>query len=138
MEFGDFSSVEMRMLWLSIALGLVQLLLVVISSGLAGRSSWGVGARDVAGPPFGTIGARLERAFKNFVETFALFAAVVLMANALDKHTALSAGGAELYFVARVAYVPIYALGIPLVRTLVWIASFAGIAMVLLAMWPGM
>jgi uncharacterized MAPEG superfamily protein len=37
-----------------------------------------------------------------------------------------------LYFWARVAYVPAYAIGVPFVRTLVWAVALAGIVMVLL------
>ena len=39
--------------------------------------------------------------------------------------------GAQLYFWARVAYVPLYAAGIPYLRSLVWAVSVAGILMVL-------
>lgn len=133
MNASAFGSVEMQMLWLSIALGQVQLVLWVVWNALAGRTGWALGARDAAGPPFGTIGARLERAFDNFVQTFAFFAAAVLLAQVLGRHSANSVLGAQLYFWARVAYIPLYAFGIPVVRTLVWIASFVGIIMVLWA-----
>jgi uncharacterized MAPEG superfamily protein len=39
--------------------------------------------------------------------------------------------GAQLYFWARLAYVPVYAAGIPYLRTLLWAASIAGIVLVL-------
>lgn len=133
-----FGSVEMQMLWLSVALGLVQIVAVVVCSGLAGRTSWALGPRDAAGPPFGTIGARLERALKNFLETFVLFAAVVLMAQALGKHTSMSGLGAQLFFWSRLAYVPAYAAGIPVLRTLIWTVGFVGIVLVFLAVHPGM
>jgi uncharacterized MAPEG superfamily protein len=138
MNFGDFGSVEMQMLWLSIALGIVQLLLAVMFSLAARGLPWGAGARDEAAPPMGKLGARIERAFKNYLETFVFFAAAVLMANALGKHTAMSALGAQIYFWSRVAYVPTYAAGIPFLRTLLWIASIVGIAMVMRGVWPGM
>jgi uncharacterized MAPEG superfamily protein len=41
--------------------------------------------------------------------------------------------GAQLYFWARVVYVPVYAAGIPVARTIVWTASIVGLVMVLLA-----
>jgi uncharacterized MAPEG superfamily protein len=138
MTFGDFGSIEMQMLWLSAALGIVQLVLVVVSSGLAGRTNWALGARDEAGPPFGKVGARLDRALSNFVQTFAVFAAAVLMAHTLNKHSQISELGAQIYFWARVAYVPLYGAGIPVVRTLVWTVGVAGIVMVMLAIYPGM
>lgn len=136
MNLGNFGSVELQMLWFSIALGLFQILLVTLVGALAGRTSWAIGPRDTASPSFGKLFGRLDRAFINFVETFAFFAAAVLLAQALDKHSLLSERGAQLYFWARVVYVPVYALGISGLRTLVWIASFAGIVMVLWTIYP--
>ena len=51
-------------------------------------------------------GRTLDRALRNFLETFPLFAAVVLAAHATDTHNALTEWGTQLYFRARVAYVP--------------------------------
>jgi uncharacterized MAPEG superfamily protein len=42
--------------------------------------------------------------------------------------------GSQIYFYARVFYLPIYAAGIPLVRTVVWSVATLGIVMVLLAL----
>jgi uncharacterized MAPEG superfamily protein len=39
--------------------------------------------------------------------------------------------GAWLYIVARVVYVPLYAAGIPFLRSLVWMVSLFGIILVL-------
>lgn len=133
MNIGNIGSIELQMLWLSLGLGLVQIVLVVISSGLSGRTGWAIGPRDEAGPPFGKIGARLDRALKNFIETFVLFATAVLLANALGRHTAMSALGAQLFFWSRVAYVPAYAAGIPVLRTLIWTVGFVGIVLIFLA-----
>jgi uncharacterized MAPEG superfamily protein len=133
-----FPTVEMEMLWLSVALGLVQLLLAVLFSVGTRGMPWGVGPRDQPAPPLGMIGGRIERAFRNYLETFVFFAAAVLMANALGRHSATSAIGAQVFFWARVAYVPVYAFGIPYLRTVIWIAAFAGIGMVMRGIWPGM
>ena len=46
-------------------------------------------------------------------------------------HKPQTALGAQLYFWARVAYVPAYAIGVPFLRTLVWAAALVGIVMVL-------
>jgi uncharacterized MAPEG superfamily protein len=74
---------------------------------------------------------------KNFLETFVLFAAAVLLAQAMGKHTAMSALGAQLFFWTRLAYVPAYAAGIPVMRTLIWTVGFIGIVLVVLAIYPG-
>ena len=138
MNFGNFGSVEMQMLWLSVYLGIAQLVLAVLFSLGARGLPWGAGNRDEAAPPMGKTGARVERAFRNFLETFAFFAAAVLMANAMGKHSATSALGAEIYFWCRLAYLPVYAAGTPFVRTALWLASLVGIGMVMRGIYPGM
>jgi uncharacterized MAPEG superfamily protein len=138
MNAASFGSVDVQMLWLSIYLGIAQLLLATVFSVLTRGLPWGVSARDAAAPPLGTIGGRLERAFRNFLETFVFFAAAVLMAQSLGRHTPTMALGAQIYFWARVAYVPVYAFGIPFLRTLLWAASLVGIGLVMRGIWPGL
>lgn len=128
-------TVELQMLAWSILLGFVYL-------GLAGAAitkqrgpAWNVGARDEKLPePTGRAG-RLDRAFQNFKETFPYFAAAVLISEFVSRQTGqgnqLSVIGAQLYFWARVAYIPLYAFGVPVVRTLVWLVSIIGIFLVL-------
>jgi len=65
------------------------------------------------------------------METFPLFVAAVLMADAANHHSALAVWGAQLYFYSRVLYLPIYAAGIPVLRTVVWNVATLGIIMVL-------
>lgn len=128
----DFSSVEFQMLWWSVVLGFVQLILAVLASVSARSLPWAMGPRDDAGAPLGKIGARLERANRNFLESFPFFAAVVLLAGILNRHTSLSVLGVQLYFWGRVVYLPLYAFGVPLLRTLAWTVAIIGIVLVLL------
>ena len=65
------------------------------------------------------------------METFPFFAAAVLACHAAGRERAVSAWGAELYFWSRIAYVPLYAFGVPYLRTLVWTVSLAGLCAVL-------
>ncbi|HWU56300.1 MAG TPA: MAPEG family protein [Rhizomicrobium sp.] len=125
-------SIEIQMLCWSVVLGLVQL---VVATTLALKDQgpvYNVGPRDGASPPVGTLTARLQRAFQNFRETFVYFAVAVLVVTALNKTSAHTALGAQLYFWARLIYVPVYAAGISVVRTLIWTASIVGLIMVLL------
>jgi uncharacterized MAPEG superfamily protein len=138
MNADTFGSVEMQMLWLSIVLGLVQLVLAVLPSLAARGLPWAAGPRDEPGAALGKIGGRLERAFRNFLETFVFFAAAVLMAQALGRHGGNIGLGAQVYFWSRLAYVPAYAAGIPFLRTLLWGVSVVGIVLVLVAIHPGM
>lgn len=131
-------SIEIQLLFCAIALGIVQLLLAILVS-VGGRGmSWALGARDADAPSLGKFAGRIDRAYKNFVETFPFFAVAVLVAHALDKHTATSTMGAQVYIWARLLYIPAYVIGIPMVRTLIWMASIAGIVMAMAAVWPGM
>jgi uncharacterized MAPEG superfamily protein len=131
------SSVELQSLFCAILLGLVQLLLAVLPSVAARGLPWAAGPRDQPGAPLSTIGGRLDRAYRNFLETFVFFAAAVLLAHALGRSTPNSVLGAQIYLWARVLYVPAYVIPIPFVRTLIWAASLAGLLMVLSAIWPG-
>ncbi|MEO8779981.1 MAG: MAPEG family protein, partial [Rhodanobacter sp.] len=67
-------------------------------------------------------------------ETFPLFAAAVLVACALQRHDGMTVLGAQLYFWARLVYLPVYAAGIPYLRTLAWMVSVVGIVLVLAAL----
>jgi uncharacterized MAPEG superfamily protein len=117
----------------SILLGLVQLLLGA-SLGKSGRGfAWNMGSRDDPPPPATLHGARAQRAFHNFLETFPFFAAALLCALATNRDGYLPELGAQLYFWARVAYLPIYLLGLPVIRSLVWFVSIAGIVLLVVS-----
>lgn len=132
------ASLEMQILFCAVVLGLIQLLLAILAS-VSGRGMpWAVGPRDEGWPALGKFGGRLERSWKNFIETFPLFAVAVLMVDAMHATTATSALGSQIYIWARLIYVPVYVAGIAYLRTLVWMASLVGIVMVLAGIWPGM
>jgi uncharacterized MAPEG superfamily protein len=79
------------------------------------------------------VTSRLQRAFRNFCETFPLFVAAVVFVTLAGKQDATSALGAQLFFWGRLFYVPIYASGIMVVRTIAWTVSIIGLVMVMLA-----
>ncbi|OOG60987.1 hypothetical protein B0E47_00820 [Rhodanobacter sp. B05] len=125
---------ELCMLLWSVVLGLVQVALAATCSVGQRGLGWAASPRDEVKPPLNGIGGRLDRARANFLETFPLFAAAVLAAQLLQHHDATTVLGAQLYFWARLAYVPVYAAGIPYLRTLIWAASIVGIVLVLVAL----
>ena len=94
---------------------------------------YGHSSRDEPKPLTG-VGARVERAFANYMQTFPFFAAAVLVADAADRHGWLTVLGAHLYFWARLAYVPLYAFGVTVARTAAFVIATAGIVMILLAL----
>ncbi|HEY0311285.1 MAG TPA: MAPEG family protein [Allosphingosinicella sp.] len=95
-------------------------------------TKWNTGARDEAlPPPDKPIVGRLARAQANFFETFPLYAAgalIVVVAHLNNRWTAI---GALLWIAGRVVYLPLYALGVPVARTIAFLVSLAGIIMVL-------
>ena len=122
---------ELKMLLWSIALGLVQLALAATLSTQQRGLGWNAGPRDGLAQPLTGGAGRLDRAARNFLETFPFFAAAVLMLSLAHKETAQTALGAQLYFWARVLYVPAYAAGISYVRTMIWAAALVGLILVL-------
>jgi uncharacterized MAPEG superfamily protein len=125
---------ELLMLTLSTVLGFVHIIASACATTAQYGSKWNVGARDAEMPPLHAVAGRLQRASRNFLETFPLFAVLVLIADAVNRHGALTVWGSELYFVCRVIYLPLYAAGIPVARTVVWSAASLGIFMVLIAL----
>jgi uncharacterized MAPEG superfamily protein len=126
-------SIEIQMLCWSVVLGLVQLFLATTLATREQGMAYNMSPRDATAPPVGVLAARMLRALGNLRETFVYFAVSVLVVTVLAKNSPISAMGAQLYFWARVAYVPVYAAGIPVVRTLIFAASIVGLVMVLLA-----
>ena len=84
--------------------------------------------------PLDGVAGRLDRAFRNFMETFPFYAAAVLVAALAAKFSPLTLWGSVLYVAGRALYVPIYAAGTPWLRTVVWFVSVVGIAMILSAL----
>jgi len=126
-------SFELTMLVASSALCLVQILLASHTASLQRGYRWAASARDTELPPLTGIAGRLERALQNFLETFPVFVAGVFLVEFLHHGGLLSAWGAGLYFIARLAYVPLYAFGVFLIRSLIWNVAFFGIVLLFLA-----
>jgi uncharacterized MAPEG superfamily protein len=125
---------ELKLLGAAAALGLVQLTAAFVAGIGQDRSlGWLMGPRDQPRAP-GVLAQRLERAFGNFMQTFPLFAAALLACAAAGRLGPLTAQGSMLYLAARIIYLPLYAVGAPVVRTLAWAASVAGVVMALAAL----
>jgi uncharacterized MAPEG superfamily protein len=127
-------TIELIMLACSVALGLAHIVLASHTTSLQRGYRWTASARDEALPPLSGVAGRLERASRNYLETFTLFAAAVLMANVAGRHNWMTIAGAQLYFWGRTVYLPLYALGIPLLRSLVWNVAPLGIILILFAL----
>lgn len=123
-------SVEFVCLYAAMVLGLVHLTAASFTFKAQVGNRYTVGARDEDLRPSG-VAARLDRAQRNFLETFAIFAAAVLMSHVLGKTGGIGAVGAAVYLGGRVLFLPLYALGAPWLRTFSWNAATAGLAAVM-------
>jgi uncharacterized MAPEG superfamily protein len=118
------------------------LILALVQIGAAGAArtaelgaKWNAGPRDGENPPPGKLAGRLMRAQTNLFETLPLFIGAVIMAHIAGKDgTSLTFLGTHLYFFGRLIYVPLYAFGVPVVRSLVWLTATAGLVMVIVAL----
>ncbi len=127
-------SVELRMLSWSICLGILYVLIAATLSSAQRGLAWNVGNREgEVRPLFGPAG-RAHRALRNYLETFVFFAAAVLAVMIAQRQSAHTALGAQLYFWGRLAYLPVYLIGVPYLRTLTWAVSLWGILMLLAAL----
>ena len=124
--------VELVYLGASIVLGLAAILLYGLLSDIEFGLRWGAGARDVPMKSKSPVRERLGRAIANFTETFGFFAAGVLGCVLLERTGGMASWGAGLYFWGRLAYVPLYAFGVPWLRSVAWFVSIAGIVLVTL------
>ncbi|MBM3648690.1 MAG: hypothetical protein FJX11_12950 [Alphaproteobacteria bacterium] len=126
-------SVESWSLFGAMVLGLVHLTAASFTFKAQVGNAYSVGPRDEDIRPMGVAG-RLDRAQRNFLETFAIFAAAVLMLEVSGRTGAwLSETGALIYLAGRIAFLPLYAAGVPWLRTLSWNAATGGLAMVMVA-----
>ena len=69
-------------------------------------------------------GKRADRAYMNAVETFAPFAALVIVIHLAGKSNALTGMWAMSYFWLRLAHAVVYLLAVPFVRTLIFTLGF--------------
>jgi uncharacterized MAPEG superfamily protein len=92
----------------------------------------GLGNRDNL-PEATPLAGRAARTAQNTLENFVLFAAIALVACAAGVASPRVAMGAEIFFWARVLYVPVYYAGIIYLRTTVWLVSIIGLAMMIAA-----
>lgn len=116
---------------LVLALGVALLFAHISMQGiLATRElgrSWNASARDDRVHVKGIYAGRAERALKNYLETFAALIALSLALTVLNKTGGLGATGAWVWLLARVVYIPLYLMGIPYIRSAVWVLGAFGL-----------
>lgn len=112
---------------------LVHLIIATQAKNIQYGAKWNIGARDEPVAPPNMMTGRLVRAQANFLETFPIAIVALLGVVIAGRTSATTALGGWIWLGARIVYIPVYAAGIPIIRTLCWAVSIAGLVMVI---WP--
>ena len=123
-------TIELWTLFGAMVMGLVHLTAASFSFKAQVGNRYTVGARDDDLRPIGVAG-RLDRAQRNFLETFPIFVAAVLLVHVLAREGSLSSFGSLLYLAGRIIYLPLYAWGVPWLRSFSWNAATLGLVLVM-------
>lgn len=91
-----------------------------------------VGPRDDGRAVTGLHAGRADRAYRNFLETYPVFIALVVVVTLADRSSALTQWGAWVYLGFRTIYLPLYIAGIPWLRTFAWNIATLGLALIML------
>lgn len=127
-------AIELKLLGYTLLLAILYIMAAAQARTKQYGTAWNVGARDGEQPPLNPLAGRLVRAQANLYETLPLFAAAVLAVVVAGKTSRMTEIGAWMYFIGRLVYLPLYALGIPVVRTLVWGVATVGVILELWAL----
>ncbi len=122
--------IELKVLGYAALLQLVQFVLMAAPVSAQLGIAYTGGHRDEQLQATGVPG-RLKRAFDNHFEGLILFTIAVLVIVLGDASTGLTEKCAWAYLWARILYVPAYAWGVFLVRSLIWGIGFTATAIML-------
>ena len=126
--------VEIKVLGFAALLQFAQILLMAVPVNVQLGPAYTGGNRDEERRATGMAG-RLKRAMDNHFEGLVLFTIAVVVVVLGDASSPFTEKCAWVYLVGRILYVPAYASGVFLVRSLIWGVSFAA---TLAMLWSGL
>ena len=126
--------IDASLLVLAVLIFIVQVMVQGVFSNLEHKPKELLGPRDQLSD--GKLAARAKRANQNMIEALWMFAPLMLVAIMLDRTNEMTALGGWLFVAGRAAYAPLYWFGVPVLRTLAWVAALAGVVLVLLQVLP--
>ena len=124
--------VELKVLGYASLLQFVQFIIMAIPVNWQLGVAYTGGNRDEQKQATGVAG-RLKRALENHFEGLILFTIAVLVVTLGEASSQLTEYCAWAYLWARILYVPAYASGVYLVRSLIWSVGFIATAVMLIA-----
>ncbi len=122
------------LLCLSVVLLLVHILLQGNFATKDRGTAWNAGPRDGDNEPKSVMAGRAARASRNYQETCPAFIGLLLAMILTGDSSGFGLFGAAVWLVARIVYIPLYLKGIPYVRSLVWLVSLVGLALMMIAL----
>lgn len=122
--------VELKVLGYAALLQVAQFIIMAVPVNLQLGTAYTGGNRDEQKQATGVPG-RLKRALDNHFEGLILFTIAVLVVVLADAGSQVTQYCAWTYLWARILYVPAYASGVYLVRSLIWSVGFTATAVML-------
>jgi uncharacterized MAPEG superfamily protein len=120
-----------------LAYAIAVFFIIVLIQGYAGIANNGpmamANARDDLKPPT-KFQARMKRLTDNYRENLWFFAPLVLIAAIADISNQWTVLGAQIFLFSRIAHAIWYALGLPFIRPLLWLAGVIGCGMIFLSL----
>jgi uncharacterized MAPEG superfamily protein len=101
--------------------------------GTGSRLKIALGSRDTQ-PPLSTVGARAERALINVHEALPVFVTIALLLVVRGVDDGLAIQGAWIFLILRILYVPAYLAGVFGIRSAIWVGSWVGLVMMIIAL----
>lgn len=118
------------LLWASI-LYVAQILVAALAADIQNGIAWGLGNREEI-PEVPGWGGRAKRAHVNMSESLLPFACLVFIAHSTGQLGELSALGAQVFLVSRLAHALFYLGGVKVLRSLAYFGGLAGMVMVII------
>ncbi|MGB5330933.1 MAG: MAPEG family protein [Woeseiaceae bacterium] len=115
--------VELKVLGFAALLQFVQFILMAVPVNIQLGPAYTGGSRDEEKRATGVAG-RLKRAMENHFEGLILFTIAVIVVVLGNASSSVTETCAWAYLAARVLYIPAYASGIFLIRSLIWSVGF--------------
>jgi len=130
------SSMELTMLMWASILYVVQVMIGALAADMQNGLAWGLGNREDI-PAVKGWGGRAQRAYVNMSESLLPFACLVLIAYSLGRTGELSALGAEIFLISRLAHTVLYVAGVKVLRTLAYFGGVAGMVLIIVQLFSG-
>lgn len=109
-------------------LGIIQVMLPAIEYRRVHGIAYANTARDAPPPqPDSVLYGRLSRAQANLMETAPYFIALALIVTVAGSSTQITQIASLVFVASRILYLPLYAMGAPYVRGLIWTISLAAL-----------